>query len=61
MKLPENTVPNVKGMGARDAVYLLEKMGIKIKITGRGLVSSQSVKAGSRISNGMKITLNLSS
>ncbi|MFC2408090.1 MAG: penicillin-binding protein, partial [Prevotella histicola] len=38
-----NLVPDVKGMGARDAVYLLEKHGIKTIVVGRGRVIEQSI------------------
>ena len=40
-------VPDVKGMGARDAVFLMEQCGLKVKIQGRGKVASQSVAPGS--------------
>lgn len=39
-------VPSVIGMGAKDAVYLLESMGLKARITGIGKVKSQSIPAG---------------
>lgn len=57
----EGIIPNVSGMGVRDAVFLLESLGVKTQIIGRGRVSSQSIRAGTRISIGMKIILNLSS
>jgi len=46
-------VPNVTGMGARDAVYSLESRGIKAIVRGRGKVKSQSIPAGSVIKQGM--------
>ena len=54
-KLPvynERHVPNVMGMGARDAVYLLESRGVKVRIEGRGKVVSQSLPAGHEIKKG---------
>ena len=42
----QNVVPDVAGMGARDAVYLLEKKGIRVRLEGRGKVISQSLPAG---------------
>jgi len=48
----QNVVPDVKGMGARDAVYELEKRGLKVVIHGRGKVKSQSVAAGMAIQPG---------
>lgn len=50
-------VPNVTGMGARDAVYLLENQGIKTKLRGRGKVISQSLHAGQPIRQGMACEL----
>ncbi len=61
LQVTGDLVPNVTGMGVRDAVYMLESMGIKTQIIGKGIVSSQSIRAGTKIVNGMKIILNLSS
>ena len=55
----EQQVPNVKGMNARDAIYILEQLGMKTNIKGHGKVKSQSVKPGTRLSKGQEITLNL--
>ena len=52
-------VPNVKGLCARDAMYLLEKNGLKVKIKGRGFVQQQSVPAGSKTIPGSLILLDL--
>ena len=46
-------VPDVTGMGARDAVYLLESIGVKAKIRGRGKVKAQSIYAGTAAKQGM--------
>jgi cell division protein FtsI (penicillin-binding protein 3) len=59
-EVDEGSVPNVKGMGATDAVYLLENNGLRVSISGRGKVRSQSVKAGSKIQRGQNIVLRLS-
>ena len=48
----KSTVPDVKGMGARDAVYMLESRGVKVKINGRGKVLKQSLAPGNRIKKG---------
>ena len=45
-------VPDVTGMGARDAVYLLEKRGLRTRIVGRGKVKSQSLPVGHIIKKG---------
>ena len=44
-----NLVPDVKGMGARDAVYLLEKHGIKTIVVGRGRVIEQSIAPNDKV------------
>ena len=48
-----NIVPNVIGMGARDAVYQMESRGVKTKLRGRGRVKSQSIFAGTAVRQGM--------
>ncbi len=52
-------MPDVYGMGAKDAVYCLEKAGIKVRLEGTGSVYRQSIAPGSRIVKGVTITLNL--
>lgn len=39
-------IPDVRGMGARDAVYLLEKAGARVKLEGTGKVRRQSIRPG---------------
>ena len=48
-----NIIPDLTGMGARDAVYLLESRGVKAIIKGRGKVKSQSIYSGTSIKQGM--------
>ena len=55
----ENLVPNVVGMGAKDAVFALESSGLRVSISGHGRVISQSVKNGSMIVPGQTVTLTL--
>lgn len=45
-------VPDVTGMGARDAVVLLEQRGIKTRLKGRGKVTRQSLQPGTAIRKG---------
>ena len=52
-------IPNVIGMGARDAVYRLEHIGVKVHIYGRGKVTEQSIPAGTAVKKGMVCTLKL--
>jgi len=56
----EGLVPNVKGMGARDAVYVLENLGLKVQVQGRGFVREQSILPGTRLTKGSRITIRLS-
>lgn len=56
--LEKGLVPNVVGMGVRDAIFILENRGISVKVNGFGRVREQSVPAGTRIS-GQKILLYL--
>lgn len=55
----KDIMPDVHGMGARDAVYLIEKRGLKVKIQGRGRVVEQSIGAGEKIKKGMTCSLRL--
>lgn len=52
-------VPNVIGMGAKDAVYLLEKAGLKVQLSGIGKVKSQSIPGGNTLHKGKTILLRL--
>lgn len=52
-------VPSVIGMGAKDAVYLLESLGLKVQISGMGKVRNQSIPAGNSLSKGKTIHLRL--
>lgn len=53
-------MPDVLGMGARDAVFMLESRGVKVRLQGRGKVKAQSCPAGSKLVKGQRITLELS-
>jgi cell division protein FtsI (penicillin-binding protein 3) len=58
-QMPKGSVPNVNGMGLREALYLLEKTGLKVLPQGRGKVTAQSIEPGTLISKGQTITLQL--
>ena len=45
-------IPNVIGMGARDAVYQIEKRGVRVRLKGRGRVVKQSLEPGHAIKKG---------
>jgi cell division protein FtsI (penicillin-binding protein 3) len=54
------TIPDVTGMGLKDAVYLLENMGLKVSASGRGKVIYQSLAQNTTFNKGelIKIQLN---
>lgn len=54
-----NTMPNVRGMGAKDAVYLLEQVGLRVRLSGVGHVTSQSITPGSHFRRGQTVALHL--
>ncbi|MDZ4715919.1 MAG: penicillin-binding protein [Cytophagales bacterium] len=53
-------VPDVHGMTLRDAIYLLEKNGLRVSHQGKGRVEEQSMSPGTRISKGSRIYIRLS-
>jgi len=57
--IARRTIPNVKGMGLKDAVYLMESMDIKVKSSGIGKVVSQSISPGTPIQKNQTVTLEL--
>ncbi len=52
-------VPDVAGMTFRDAIFLLEKEGLKVFYEGKGRVANQSLTPGTRISKGSRIFIRL--
>ncbi len=60
-ELNNKVVPDVVGMGARDALYLLEKMGLRVRISGVGTVVQQSLPEGHHLRQGETIRLKLQS
>jgi cell division protein FtsI (penicillin-binding protein 3) len=59
LEIQDGTVPNVIGMGAKDAVYLLEKSGLKVQLNGIGKVTAQSIKPNTKVQKGRTILLAL--
>ena len=59
VELVEEVMPDLTGMNVMDAVYLLETMGWKVEFSGRGVVESQSVKAGTNLEKGKTVILKL--
>lgn len=52
-------VPDVTGMTFRDAIYVLERSGLRVVYQGKGRVAEQSISPGTRISKGARIYLRL--
>jgi cell division protein FtsI (penicillin-binding protein 3) len=59
LPLTKSTVPDVTGMGARDAVYALENCGLRVSLSGKGRVVSQSIGKGSKGIPGQTVILTL--
>ncbi len=57
--IKQGLVPNVIGMGARDAIYLLELEELKVNLIGAGKVKQQSIAPGTRTTKGATITIEL--
>lgn len=58
-KNSNNTMPDLKGMGLGDALYLLESKGLSVEVKGSGVVKTQSIDVGKEIINGQLVTLEL--
>jgi cell division protein FtsI (penicillin-binding protein 3) len=52
-------MPNVNGMGLKDAMYLLGNVGLKARVLGSGRVVNQSIQPGSKIGKGLSVQLEL--
>lgn len=55
----DGLVPNVHGMGIKDALFALESAGLQVSVNGYGRVTSQSIPAGSRAVKGAWIKLEM--
>lgn len=55
----QGRVPNVIGMGAIDATFMLESVGLQVTILGRGTVIGQSIDAGTACVKGQTIAITL--
>lgn len=59
-QLKKGIMPNLTGLSAKDALYLLENNGVSVKLLGVGAVKKQSIEAGAKFNKGNRITLTLS-
>jgi cell division protein FtsI (penicillin-binding protein 3) len=58
-KVKEQMMPNVKGMGLKDALSLLENMGLKVSVRGKGKIVTQSIQPGTSLAKGLTVVLEL--
>ena len=57
--ISDSRIPNVLGMGLRDALFLLENRGLRVEVNGSyGRVKQQSIRPGTR-ANGQTIWIRL--
>ena len=55
----KNRMPDLRGMGLKDAIYLLESMSLKVAAKGKGKIRQQSIDPGTGISKNQKVTIEL--
>ena len=55
-----NRIPDVRGMGLRDALFVLENVGLQVRARGTGKVRRQSLSIGRNFKQGEKILIELS-
>ncbi|MBL7699518.1 MAG: transpeptidase family protein [Chitinophagaceae bacterium] len=55
----ENNMPNVKGMGLKDALFILENRNVRVLAKGKGKVVAQSVSEGSPLEKGQVVVVEL--
>jgi cell division protein FtsI (penicillin-binding protein 3) len=58
-ELAKNNMPDVKGMGLKDALFVLENRRIRVIAKGKGKVFAQSVSAGAPLSKGQTVVVEL--
>ena len=54
-----NSMPDVKGMGLKDVLFLLENRSVKVMAKGKGRVVAQSVNAGLPLAKGQTVVVEL--
>ena len=58
-EIVDGIVPDVRGMGASNAVFLLETLGLNVNINGVGKVRSQSISPGTKCKPGQMVLITL--
>jgi cell division protein FtsI (penicillin-binding protein 3) len=59
VKMHEGLIPDVRGMSLRDAVFVLENNGLRVRISGKGKVLRQSPEHGARYYEGTVVSLDM--
>jgi cell division protein FtsI (penicillin-binding protein 3) len=59
VKVERGLVPDVRGMSLRDAIYLLENSGLRVRYSGKGRVLRQSPEHGARYNDGTVVSLEM--
>ncbi len=57
--IEKDKIPDVTGMSARDASYIMEKLGLRVTLIGAGIVVSQLPNPGEEFAENMEVTLTL--
>ena len=52
-------MPDVRGMGLKDALFLLERCGLSVRFSGQGAVATQSIAPGTAIKGNEKVEIRL--
>lgn len=58
-QLKKGIMPNLYGLSAKDAIFILENHGLNVRLLGFGSVKKQSIDAGKKFEKGNKVTLTL--
>jgi cell division protein FtsI (penicillin-binding protein 3) len=59
VEISAGKIPNVTGMGAKDALFALESVGAKVQIVGKGKIIAQSIVPGATVNKGQTVVLQL--
>jgi cell division protein FtsI (penicillin-binding protein 3) len=59
VNVKKGLVPDVRGMSLRDAIYLLENSGLRVRYSGKGRVLRQSPEHGARVWEGSVVSLDM--
>ncbi|HEU4575970.1 MAG TPA: penicillin-binding protein [Chitinophagaceae bacterium] len=57
--ITQKGMPDVRGMGLKDALYILENRGIKVEVEGKGKIVNQSLAPGSALGKDTEVKLQL--